>query len=181
MKKVLLLIVFPACLLAAELVDRIVAVVGNEVITLSDLKNYHGKDKKDALEELIREKLLEQEMERISVIVTDDDLGGTLREVLARNRMSLEELKAELAKKGQGFDAYKTQLRHEIRRMKFMGQVIFPRIRVSEEEISRKLGKNPAEEDRLRVRQELIQSRLSQELENYLDEVRQKTYVEIKK
>ena len=183
MQKTIFWMVFflPLMLSAGELVDRIVAVVGTEIITLSDLKNHHVSGKKDPLEDLIREKILFVEMDRLSVSASDDDLAGAMREVLVRNKIPLEQLKEELAKKGTSFEAYKQGLRQEIRRMKFLGQVIYPRVKISEEEVTRKLGNHPNEEDRSRVRRQLVESRLSQELENYLDEVRQKTYVEIKK
>lgn len=181
MKRLLVLFLLPLSLSAGEVVDRIVAVVGTEVITLSALKRFHPPAKKDPLESLIREKLLEIEMEKSGITVTDDDLANALREVLARNRITIDQLKSELTAKGQGFEGYKEELRRQIRRMKFLGQVIYPRVRISEEEINRRLGPHPTEEERLRIRQELVESRISQELENYLDEVRRKTYVEIKK
>ena len=177
----LLFILLPSFLQAAELVDRIVAVVGSEVITLSDLKRVKSSEPKDPLEMLIRDKLMQLEMERTGINISDDELAGAVREVLARNSITLEGLKGELARQGTSFEAYKGQMRQQIQRMKFMGQVIYPRIKIAEEEISRKVGAKATEEERFRVRRELIESRLPQELESYLDEVRQKTYVEIKK
>ncbi len=166
---------------AGEVVDRIVAVVGKEIITLSELQEYRKNTKKDPLEGLIRERLLVMEMERLGIAATDDDLADALRQVLSRNQMTPEQLRSELSRKGTSFDRYKDQLRQEIRRYKFLGQVIVPRIRVSEEEISSAAGPNATEEGRLVARQKIVESRLTGELESYLDEVRHKTYVEIKK
>lgn len=182
MKKIFLLLLF-ACpsLHSAELVDRIVAVVGNEIITFSDVRTLERKGAKDPLNSLIRERVLQIEMERFKIDVTDEDTARAVYQVLARNRMTLEELKRELTQKGISFDSYKEGLKVEIRRMKFMEQVVLPRIRISEEEIAKKLGPKPTDEERARARHELIEARLGQELENYLDEVRKKTYVEIKK
>ncbi len=183
MRRLLFLLVFASASLlqAAELVDRIVAIVGTEVITLSDLQAAPRSGKKDPLNGLIREKILKIETERTGIEVTSDDLARGIAEVLRRNRISIDQLKEEMARQGKTFEQYKEELRREIRRMKFMGQVIVPRIRVSEEEIQKGLGKNPTEEDRLLARQKIVESRLSQELDNYLDEARAKTYVEIKK
>ena len=86
MKKLLLLLWLAPPLAAGELVDRIVAVVGSEVITLSDVKAARHAGHGDPLEALIRERLLELEMEKAEITVTDDDLANALREVLARNR-----------------------------------------------------------------------------------------------
>lgn len=181
MKKFLFLLILWPVFASSEIVDRIVAVVGEEIITQSDLKSYRGSAKKDPLEGLIREKLLQMEIERLEIEVTQEDTANAVREVLGRNRMTLEQLKAELEQKGTAFEQYKRELAREVRKMKFLGQVIFPRIKVSEEEITKRLGPFPKEEERIRVRHQLIESRLQVELENYLDEVREKTYVEIKK
>ncbi|MBI2982268.1 MAG: SurA N-terminal domain-containing protein [Deltaproteobacteria bacterium] len=181
MKKTLALLIFiPATLLAAETVDRIVAVVGTEIVTLSDLRRQKSTGKKEALNELIRAKILDSEIERLQISVSDDDMAQAIREVLYRNRLSLEQFKKELGKEGQGFERYKEGLRGEIRKMKFLGQVIVPRIKISEDEISRKAGPKPSEEARFKARQEIVQSRLNPELDAYLDEVREKTYIEIK-
>lgn len=185
-----LLILLPR-LFAAEVVDRVVAIVGGEIITLSDMRGYSSQrsfqaklgalETKDPLEALIREKLLKQEMDRLGIAVTDADINAAIQEVIARNKIPLEALKAELARKGTPFDKYKKDLADQILRMKFMGQVIFPRIKLSEEEVTRKTNGNSSDEARFRARMELFEARTPEELSKYLDEVRAKTYIEIKK
>lgn len=184
--------------LAAEVVDRVVAVVGTEVITLSDVKNYsaqrganarmaHSEDPtaaaaaKDPLEALIREKLLKSEMQRLSVTASEDDINAAIQDVVNRNHISQEILKGEIAKKGMSFEQYKKDIGKQIEQMKFLSQVIFPRIHLTEEEVNRKAGPNASEETRTKARIELMQARSSEELVHYLDEARSKTYVEIKK
>lgn len=185
------LVLSTTSLQAAEVVDRVAAVVGNEIITLSDIRNYSqerslegrlaGRDAKDPLEALIRERLLKQEMERLGLSATDGEIDSAVKEVVARNGISLEVLKGELAKKGTSFAQYKKDLGDQIRRMKFMGQVIFPRIKISDEEIARKTGGDSSEAARFRARMEILEARSAEEVARYLGEVRAKTYVEIKK
>lgn len=185
------LVLSTTSLQAAEVVDRVAAVVGNEIITLSDIRNYSqerslegrlvGRDAKDPLEALIRERLLKQEMERLGLSATDGEVDSAVKEVVARNGISLEVLKGELAKKGTSFAQYKKDLGDQIRRMKFMGQVIFPRIKISDEEIARKTGGDSSEAARFRARMEILEARSAEEVARYLGEVRAKTYVEIKK
>jgi peptidyl-prolyl cis-trans isomerase SurA len=179
---------------AAEVVDRVVAVVGSEIVTLSDIKNYSAqrsfqakfgapdsKDSKDPLEALIRDKLLKQEMDRLGIATTEQDIDSGVQEVLKRNNIPLEVLKSELAKKGTPFAQFKKEMSDQIIRMKFLGQVIFPRIKISEEEIARKTNGNSSDEARFRSRMEILEARAPEELSKYLEEVRAKTYVEIKK
>jgi len=180
---------------AAEVVDRVVAVVGSDIITLSDLKKFsaqrsanpHGNEaaaapvSKEPLEALIREKLLKVEMDRLGVGASDEEVNAAVQDVLKRNNIPMEALKGELSKKGISFDQYKKDLGNQIKQMKFLSQVIFPRIKISEEEISKKAGSSPTDEARMKARIEIMQARSSNELVKYLDEARSKTFIEIKK
>lgn len=171
----------------AEVVDRVVAVVGKDIITMSDVKAFKAQrtrnspNSKDPLEALIREKLLKAEMERLSINVAEDEINGMVNDVLKRNKITLEVLKAELARKGMSFDQYKKDISGQIKQMKFLSQVIFPRIRLTEDDVNRKAGPKASEEGRMKARMELMQAKSSEELVRYLDEARAKTYVEIKK
>lgn len=175
-----------AFLHSTEVVDRVVAIVGGEMVTLSDVKKYSQqrsliKDKEDPLDALIGEKLLKQDMEHLGITVSDEDISNALQEVLARNKMSLDALKSEISRKGASFDAYKKDLSGQIRQMKFMAQVIFPRIKLTDEEIAKRAGPNPSEQARMNARLLLLQERAPDEIKRYVDELRAKTYVEIKK
>ncbi len=175
---------------AAEIVDRVVAVVGSDIITLSDVKKYSAQRSANPrlaegmagapLEALIREKLLKLEMERLGVGATDGEIAAAVNDVVTRNGITLDVLKAELSRKGTPFEKYKKDLGDQIRQMKFLSQVIFPRIKISEDEVVRKAGAKPSDEGRIRARMELLQARSSEELVKYLDEARSKTFIEIK-
>lgn len=181
--------------LAAEVVDRVMAIVGSEMITLSDVRAYSsqkgshekipGVDTKDPLESLINEKLLKQEMERLGITATDEDVNTALRDMAARNKVSVDILKAELSKKGIPFDKFKANIGNQIRQMKFMGQVIYPRIKVSDRETTQKTkkaaGEKTTDEAQFRAKMEILQSRAPEEISKYLEEVRAKSYVQIKK
>lgn len=174
----------------SEVVDRVVAVVGNDIITLSDLRAYQsqrgpveripGEKKKTPIEGLIREKLLEQEMAQLNLNASEEEINNALKDIAARNNMSVDVLKSEMTRQGVSLEQYKKTLSNQIRQMKFMGQVIYPRIKISDEEIARKAGKNPSDESRMRAKLEIMQSRAPEELSRFVDELRSKTYVEIK-
>jgi peptidyl-prolyl cis-trans isomerase SurA len=179
----------------AEVVDRVVAVVGNEVITMSDVKKFNasrsanpkllaagtpGTAAHDPLDLLIREKILKLEMERLGVTVTEADIDMGVKDVLTRNSITMDMLKAELSRKGMSYDQYRKDLGEQMKQMRFLSQVIFPRIKLSEDDIARKAGPNPTEASRTQARIELLQARSSEELAKYLDESRSNTFVEIK-
>ncbi len=182
----------------AEVVDRVVAVVGNEVITMSDVKKFSASRtanpklaantasgagpavSHEPLDLLIREKILKLEMERLNIAVTEADIDLGVKDVLTRNAIPLEALKAELTRKGMSYEQYRKDLGEQMKQMRFLSQVIFPRIKLSEDELARKAGPKPSEAARMQARIALLQERSSEELAKYLDEARAKTFVEIK-
>lgn len=147
----------------AETVDKVVAIVNEDPITLYDLENSIQKNKerikevmgdkaaqdvsKDirtlALKVLIDEKLLEQELAKKQITVTPEDEAKAIQNVLERNRLSLEQLKAELAKKGESWAVYKASLTEQLKRIKFMGQVIAPRVKITDADLDEFFAKNP--------------------------------------
>jgi Parvulin-like peptidyl-prolyl isomerase len=138
--------------LHAEVIDRVVAVVNEEPVTLFDvdklmatkideIKKAESKaDKQDkfenyrdlALKSLIDEKLLLQAMKKQSITVTDPDVQRAFDNILERNKLSKEQLAEQLQKKGIAFNSYMEELRSQLGRVKFMGQVIAPRVKVTD-------------------------------------------------
>lgn len=189
--KLIFVVFLAGNLQAAEVVDRVVAIVGDDIVTLSDLRRFRSepsfeskiteRSTKDPLEALIRTKLLKQEISKLDLNVTDEEVNSAIRDVIARNRITLDVMREGLAAQGMSFEQYKKELAGQIKQMKFMGQVIFPRIRLTDEEITKKAGAKASDEARLRTRMELLQTRAPAELAKYLEELRSKAYVEIKK
>lgn len=139
----------------AEVVDRVVAVVNDEPITLyevdklmaanlEEIKKAEGKGMKQekfqsyrsqALEKLIADKLLDQQMEQMKLQVTDDDVQKALGNIMQRNSMTKEQLVQQLNQKGMSFDQYMADLRVQLKKVKFMGAVIAPRVKVTDADL----------------------------------------------
>ncbi|MCC7344638.1 MAG: SurA N-terminal domain-containing protein, partial [Deltaproteobacteria bacterium] len=139
----------------AEVVDRVVAVVNQEPITLyevdklmaanlEEIKKAEGKGMKQekfqsyrsqALEKLIADKLLDQQMEQMKLQVTDDDVQKALGNIMQRNSMTKEQLVQQLNQKGMSFDQYMVDLRVQLKKVKFMGAVIAPRVKVTDADL----------------------------------------------
>ncbi len=195
-KLLVLILLLSATTVMAETVDRIAAVVGDEIILQSDIKAYANRQAhnrlvdntqltatrraKTPLEEIIREKLLQHEIKRLDVQISDQDLSGGIGNILQRNQMTLDALKQELAHKGIAFETYKQQMSEQIKQMKFISQVIYPRIQITDGEVNKQLHAGASDTERLRAKQALIESRISDELDKYLEDVRAKTYIELK-
>jgi len=154
---VALAFVFMTCLAAfprsadAEVVDRIVAVVNNDVITQIQLdraisarsKNSSAikggqldtEAKQQTLDRLINDRLINQLMAVSKVEVTEDDLARAIANVLRQNSMSIDQLRAEVSAKGMSYDDYKKEVEREIRRIKFINQVIGPQVKITDQDL----------------------------------------------
>lgn len=136
----------------SETVERIVAVVGSDVITLYDLdramapyiteinKAPNKEDKfrsvkAEVLDRLVDDILLKQEMENSKITVTNDDLTRYIRSMLNQNQITIDMFKGELAKKGISYESYKEDLRQNIKRMRFINQEVGARIKISDQDL----------------------------------------------
>lgn len=129
----------------AEVVDRIAAVVGNEIITERDLSRVAASGPKatalgqgarqETLDRMIDEKLLGQIIAKSKIEVSDDDMARAIANVLHQNRMSIDQLKNEVAAKGMSYEEYKKQIEREIRRIKFINQVIGPQVKITDADL----------------------------------------------
>jgi len=110
----------PRATVASVIVDRVVAVVNDEIITLSDLqrenlkKSSTARDEHVLLEDLIDRKLQLAAAKRSGIDVTDPELAEALAEIMKRNSMERKQFDAELAKDGLTYDQYRSELREQI-------------------------------------------------------------------
>lgn len=195
------LVVSSVC--TAEIIDRVVAVVDGDIITLSDLEdaiNMKAKGsrkgsqrreiaRQEALDQLIDDVLLTHAIEKAKITVDDDDLSRAIANVLRQNQITIEQLHADLAKKGISFETYKKQLALQIRYIKFINQVIGPQVKISERELRDYYERNKGEYGgnassfkamREAVYEDVYEKRSTEALKNYLLQQRQKAYIDIR-
>ena len=128
-------------------VDRIAAIVNNDVITISEVYDTGSrfiidevldvKKRREAermvLETLITQKLIDQELKRIGMDVTEEEIQRSISDIARSNKLSIDQLREEIAKSGLDWSQYKTQLAGSIRQMKFNQVVLQPRITINED------------------------------------------------
>jgi parvulin-like peptidyl-prolyl isomerase len=140
---------------SAELVDRVAAVVNGEVITLSEWnaafqsvqerveKGYNGPNKDQILKEartatlnrLINSKLVELESKKAGLTVKEEEINAAIRDITARQKITLEDMRKALAKEGITFEQYKEDIKENMTRQRLIRREIGSKIAVSEEEI----------------------------------------------
>jgi peptidyl-prolyl cis-trans isomerase SurA len=139
----------------AEVVDRIVAVVNDEIITLSDLNNvfdpyrkkieeaYRGEERDSIITEsrmallnkLIDAALIDQEAKRNKISVGEEELMTTIKDILARRNVSLEDFMKGLSAEGKSLETYKKDMREQMIRMQMIRKEIKSKVIVTDEEI----------------------------------------------
>jgi peptidyl-prolyl cis-trans isomerase SurA len=140
----------------AEIVDRIVAVVNDEVITLIELNNTlkpymekiqslgYSQDKeqellfkvrKDMLDRLINQKIEDQEIKRSKVEISEEQVDKTIERVKETNYLTDEQLRAALAKDGLTIEEYRSKIKDQILREKLVALKVKSKIVITKEDI----------------------------------------------
>ncbi len=140
---------------ATELVDRVVAVVNDEVITLSEVEE-EGRDlfarilrdrmignldralaeaRRQILASLIDKKLVEQRAKKLGVTVEEADIDMAMEQTAAANHMSLAAFEERLAAEGIDLARYREGLRWQVLQSKLIGLELQSRVVISEERI----------------------------------------------
>ena len=151
---VCILIVFSSVSLHAAFEDRIVAIVNDEVITLSELdailqtfmkrvetapqvqrEKMVAQARVTAMDKLIDDMLLEQKAAKLNIIVTDEDVDKALENMLEEKHMSVEKFREALAREGGVLDEYKSEIRRNIISGRIIEKEIRSGITISEEEV----------------------------------------------
>ena len=163
----------------AEVVDRIVAVVNDEVITLHDLntafepyeKNientYKGKDKASIIKQtretffrrMIDNILIEQEAKKAGISVKDEDVMNVIQGMITKQKISMDELMKNLAREGSSLETVKKEIRSQIIRMKLLKKEVRDRIMITDDEIGEYYNRHRHEyegKESVRIKQLLL-------------------------
>lgn len=148
----------PGFALAAEatVVDRIVAVVNDDIITLHDLevemrsvlKNLQARGlpaeaerqataglRREVLENLIHARLTEQEIKRQNISVTDAEVERQILQLRENRGLSEEELKRRLQEEGLGWEEYRRQVKQQIERSRLLTREVRSKVVITRREV----------------------------------------------
>lgn len=135
----------------ARVIDRTVAVVGKEPVTLSELNEFYerlkqappeltdrGKilhDKRKVLELLIEQKIFQSEVKRLGLEASDKEVGSEIASIQNRLNLNDRSLREMLKERGTTYDIYKDYLRQQIEQRRLIAQEIRSNVSVSKEDI----------------------------------------------
>ena len=149
---------------AAELVDRIVAVVNNDLISLEELNiqvkpylekiNAMGyppdkerqmifKVREDVLNQMIDQKLTEQEIARYKIAASDKEVDMAIERIKKANSLTDEALRQALAKEGVTYEEYRKRTKEHILRSSLVNREIKSKVVITKEDIKAYYDSHP--------------------------------------
>lgn len=151
----LFMLLLPLAESLANVVDRSVAVVNSDTITLSEV-NEIGKSffkkiadetppnelpealqqaRRKVIDKLIDKKLMLQEAKKLGVQVSDQEVENALQRVIANNNTTKEQFLKELAAMGMSESQYREELREQVLSSKLINHEVRTKVVISEEAI----------------------------------------------
>ena len=140
----------------AQLVDRVAAVVNEDIITLSEVElraapelerlasvrdaKARGEERQKLLkrvtDQLIGEKLMEKEVKEMGLTTSDRELDQAIDDVVKQNNFSSrEELEERIRGEGLNMKEYREMLGGQMARMKLVQLKVSPRVKLSDADL----------------------------------------------
>lgn len=139
----------------AELVDRVVAVVNDDVITMSEVNEEGGgffqkiieqapaaelsaalgRAREEVLDGLIDKKLIAQEAAKQNVTVTEAELEAALQQMIVGNNMSPDQFRDQLRNMGMTEEVYRNNLKNQILQSKLLNYEVRSKIVITDDMI----------------------------------------------
>ena len=131
----------------AEPIDRIAALVNDEVICYSEIYEM-GSDflesssmskegleaaELEVLQALIDQELLAQEIKRLGLDVSEEEVEQALQDIARSNGIDRGDLQREVERTGMVWNTYLDQFKEQMRQMRFNQMVLQPRIEINED------------------------------------------------
>ncbi len=141
---------------SAELIDRIVAVVNDKIITLSELNislqpyllqirsmgrapeeesQFLYTVRQKALDKLINDKLTDLKAKEYQVNITDDDIDRTIERIKESNYHTDEDFRKILAQEGLTVEEYRLDIRNQMTRSRVVDYEVRSKVVITKEDI----------------------------------------------
>ncbi|MBU0455366.1 MAG: peptidylprolyl isomerase [Pseudomonadota bacterium] len=145
-----------------QALDRIAAVVNDDVITETQLDNQvrlaqaqlkrqniqmpnTAELRKNILQHMIDLKLQLQLAKRSNIEISNTELNQAIRRLSAQNHLTQAQMYASVQQEGLSIQTFRDQLKKELTVQKLQGQMIASRIQITPQEVNDYLQANPAQ------------------------------------
>lgn len=127
MKFIAILIVFLLQISMAKIIDGVAIKVNGNIITMYDiekLQNENKISKKEAIDTIIQNKLKENEIKRLGIVIDDKRLSDEINNIASSNNITRDELIKALKSQGIDFDKYKNDLKEHLENRDLMQKIL---------------------------------------------------------
>jgi parvulin-like peptidyl-prolyl isomerase len=147
-------LLFGSWTLSEAVVDRVVAVVNQEIITLSEVEKWKepllseikAEDRlekreqtqevlRKILDRLVEEKLIDQEVKRVGLKLSAKEMEGAIEEIKRKNNLTQENFEKALVLEGFNMESFKKQLEKQILRTRLIGMAVKVELKGGEKEL----------------------------------------------
>jgi peptidyl-prolyl cis-trans isomerase SurA len=146
----------PSTAIGAEVIDRIVAVVNYDLISLEDLKSQvkpylekvyasgYPPDKErqmifkvreEVLNQMIDQKLTDQEIARYKITASDKEVDNAIERIKQVNSMTDEAFRQALAKEGVTIEDYRKKTKEQILRSNLINREVKSKVVITKEDV----------------------------------------------
>jgi len=141
-----------------EIVDRVIAIVNDDIITLMEVEKYvhvekHGQyvsvneyfrniKLRERIDALIENLLIKQQARKMKIDVSDKEVNSIINNIKKQYLITEDELKEQLKKDNVSFKDFTEGLRTNTMRNKVLSQVISPEVLVSDKDLIEVYNKN---------------------------------------
>lgn len=158
----------------AEMLDRIVAVVNNDVILYSELQQQIKTIKKftprldhlspqqeaqferQVLEQMIQQKLADQQVKKLKIKVTAQDVDQTIAAIQQANGLTSKQLESMVHQQGKTMKAFRESLREDVQRQRLIERVFKSKTVITSQQVDQYLKSAAGSEAQARLHLALI-------------------------
>jgi len=163
----------------AEMVDRVAAVVNNEIVTLSavqkraifefqrldaeapaDRQKKREEITRRTLDAIIDEIVLDQELKEAKITIDDKQVDMSVQEVMKRYNFTPDQLAQAVANEGLTLAEYREQMRKQLARYQLLREKVQKKIKVSEADVRSeydRMARDEGKEIEIHVRHIVVQ------------------------
>jgi peptidyl-prolyl cis-trans isomerase SurA len=147
----------PSAMAAKEVVNKVIAIVNSEPILQSELTHFPKRlkqeggiddslvldeaplndlktDSKKQLDYIVREKLIQSEVKKLNLSVSEDRINSEMNTLASRNQMSKTQLNALIKKQGYTPTEYRENLKNRLERQAFYEAEVISKLRITDED-----------------------------------------------
>lgn len=124
-------------IIMANTIDGIAIKVNGNIITMHEIHKLQESAKirkKEAVEQILRDKLRENEIKRLGIKIDDAKLNEEISNIASANNITRDELINALKSQGVDFDDYKNELREHLLNRELMQKILQTNINLANDE-----------------------------------------------